>query len=167
MVFTQAIADAICERVMSGETLRQVCASEGTPSRSTVHKWLAADPIFADQYARAMAVRADDVFDEIFDIADDGQNDWMERRGADGEMVGWQENGEALRRSALRVDARKWALSKMLPKKYGDKLELAVTTPPSEGEIDAAIAAKLAAMAVSGQARVAKPFGGEGTPDQD
>jgi hypothetical protein len=37
-------------------------------------------------------------------------------------MIGWQENGEALRRSALRIDARKWMLGKMKPKVYGDKV---------------------------------------------
>jgi hypothetical protein len=36
-------------------------------------------------------------------------------------------NGEHVQRSRLRLDARKWALSKMAPKKYGDKLELGGT----------------------------------------
>lgn len=80
---------------------------------------------------RACEVRADHVFDEIFDIADDGRNDWMEKRQGD-ETV-WVENGEALRRSALRVDARKWALARMQPKKYGDKITHEGTGP--EGEI--------------------------------
>ena len=30
----------------------------------------------------------------------------------------------AVQRNKLRVDARKWVLSKLAPKKYGDKLEL-------------------------------------------
>ena len=99
---------AILERIMAGESLKQICESEGTPARSTVHLWMANDKTLSDRYARACEVRADHVFDEIFDIADDGRNDWMEKRQGD-ETV-WVENGEALRRSALRVDARKWAL---------------------------------------------------------
>lgn len=39
------------------------------------------------------------------------------------------DNGEdsknAIARARLRVDTRKWLMSKMAPKKYGDKLELA------------------------------------------
>lgn len=58
------------------------------------------------------------------DIADDGSNDWMERFNKDGESIGWVVNGEAVQRSKLRVDARKWALSKLLPKKYGDKIDV-------------------------------------------
>ena len=33
-------------------------------------------------------------------------------------------NNEAVQRSRLRVDARKWLMSKLMPKKYGEKLEL-------------------------------------------
>ena len=55
---------------------------------------------------------------------DDGRNDWMEKRNSEGKLTGWAENGEAARRSAIRIDARKWALARMAPKKYGEKLDL-------------------------------------------
>ena len=100
---------AILERIMAGESLKQICESEGTPARSTVHLWMANDKELSDRYARACEVRADD-----------GSNDWMKKR--QGDETFWVENGEALRRSALRVDARKWALARMQPKKYGDKI---------------------------------------------
>jgi hypothetical protein len=61
--------------------------------------------------------------EEILDIADDGSNDWMEKLDKDGKSVGWAVNGEAVQRSKLRVDARKWIASKLKPKKYGDKLD--------------------------------------------
>lgn len=57
--------------------------------------------------------------DEIKEISDDGSNDWMERN--DGENVAWVANGEHIQRSRLRVDTRKWHLSKALPKIYGDR----------------------------------------------
>jgi hypothetical protein len=60
--------------------------------------------------------------DELMEIADDGRNDWMERHGE--EDPGWQVNSEHIQRSRLRVDARKWTLSKVLPKIYGDKQEI-------------------------------------------
>ena len=47
-------------------------------------------------------------------------------RGND-ERGGWELNGEHIQRSRVRIDTRKWMLSKMLPKVYGDKTEVAVT----------------------------------------
>lgn len=114
----------ICDRIANGESLRTICSDEGMPAASTVFLWLNDDTAFSEQYARAREAQADSLFDEILDIADDGRNDWMEKRNADGQNIGWTENGEALRRSALRVEARKWMAGKLKPKKYGDKLEL-------------------------------------------
>lgn len=114
----------ICERIANGESLRQILDSDELPASSTVFVWLSEDKAFSEQYARAREAQADALFDDILTIADDGRNDWMERKNADGENIGWQENGEALRRSQLRVDARKWMAGKLRPKKYGDKLAL-------------------------------------------
>lgn len=124
--YTQKVADTICERLANGESLRAICVSEDMPDKATVFRWLGDDAraVFRDQYARARESQADALFDEMLDIADDGSNDWMEKRNADGENIGWTENGEALRRSALRVEARKWMAGKLRPKKYGDKLEI-------------------------------------------
>ena len=74
---------------------------------------------FLQQYIRAREAQADSLVDDILSIADDARNDWMKRNGEN--ATGYQENGEALRRSALRIDARKWLAGKMAPKKYGDK----------------------------------------------
>ncbi|WP_313078333.1 terminase small subunit-like protein [Agrobacterium pusense] len=122
--FTEEVGDAICERLALGESVRSICDDEAMPSMSTVFKWLRDNEAFSQQYARAREVQADALFDDIIDIADDGRNDWMEKRNADGENIGWQENGEALRRSQLRIDARKWMAGKLRPKKYGEKLAL-------------------------------------------
>ena len=62
------------------------------------------------------------------DIADNGENDYMKRSGKDQEP-GYVVNGEAIQRSRLRVDARKWLLSKLAPKKYGDKIETTLQGP--------------------------------------
>jgi hypothetical protein len=64
----------------------------------------------------------------LLEISDDGRNDWMQRRGND-ERGGWELNGEHIQRSRVRIDTRKWLLSKMLPKVYGDKSEVAGTGP--------------------------------------
>lgn len=119
--YTDAIADAICEALADGQSLRSICLGEDMPNRATVFRWLANNEVFRDQYARARDVQAEALADEILDIADDGSNDWMERRDDQGGNIGWKENGEAMARSKLRVDARKWVAAKLLPKKYGDK----------------------------------------------
>jgi hypothetical protein len=123
--FKQTVADIICDRIADGQSLREICRDENMPASSTVFKWLTRVETFAEQYALAREAQADALFDEILEIADDGSNDWMERKGEDGTDLGWKENGEALRRSQLRVDARKWMAGKLRPKKYGEKVTLA------------------------------------------
>lgn len=121
--FSQELFDQICERIADGESLRAICASDGMPSKANVFRWLSANKDAADQYARAREAQADAIFDEILDIADDAQNDWMMRnRGGEDEC--YQLNGEHIQRSRLRIDARKWMAGKLRPKVYGDKLDV-------------------------------------------
>jgi len=123
--FTQDLADTICERIADGESLRAICSEPEMPNKATVFRWLGKDPAFSDQYARARDEQAETLFDEILDIADDGRNDWMEKHASDGSVGGWIENGEAIRRSVMRIDARKWMAGKLKPKKYSEKMVLA------------------------------------------
>lgn len=133
--YTKIIANKICLRIANGESLRSICADEKLPSRATVMLWVATDRNgFSDQYDKACRARAHFWADELLDIADDATNDWMQRFHADN--WGWSVNGDAIQRSRLRVDTRKWLLSKMLPK-YADKPEhLEDTTPPQPVSIN-------------------------------
>ncbi len=136
--FSQEVFDAICDRIANGESLRTICTDENMPSQSAVFKWLASDKekggALVEQYARAREAQADALFDEILDIADDGRNDWVEKNDPDN--PGYRENGEALRRSVLRVDARKWMAGKLRPKVYGEKIAVggAEDMPPVRTE---------------------------------
>ena len=94
------------------------------PAARTVLRWIRASPDLQRSYAIATEVRADMIFDEILEIADDARNDLVEKVGRDGQVQGFTVDAENIRRSALRIDARKWALARMAPKKYGDKLQL-------------------------------------------
>ncbi|MBX4952088.1 MULTISPECIES: terminase small subunit protein [Rhizobium] len=122
--YTQALASIICERIADGESLRSICRDETMPGKSTILAWLADDDIadFRTKYAQAREIQADGFVDEMVEIADDGSNDWMER--SFGEETRWVENGEALRRSQLRIATRQWIAEKLKPKKYGSKVEL-------------------------------------------
>ncbi len=122
--YTDALAADLCGRLASGESLRAICRDEAFPAESTVRGWVVDDYNgFSAQYARARDIGLEVMADEILEISDDGSNDWMERFDKDGESNGWKLNGEAVLRSRLRVDSRKWLLSKMAPKKYGDRLQ--------------------------------------------
>jgi len=116
--YSDEIADEICARLSDARSLRSICTDQDMPSQSTVFKWLRVRPEFAEQYARARDAQADALADEILDIADDGTNDWMADKE---EEEGFRYNGDAVQRSKLRVDARKWLASKLAPKKYGDR----------------------------------------------
>lgn len=136
--FTQAVADAICERLALGESLRKICDADDMPGQATVFRWLTVNEPFREQYAKARLTQADALFDEILNIADDGRNDWMAVHGEG--AVGWKENGEALQRSRLRIDARKWMAGKLRPKVYGDKIS-AELSGPDGGPIETSITA--------------------------
>jgi hypothetical protein len=115
----------ICRRLADGESLRKICSSEGMPSKWTVLEWLAKDEEFAAQYARARELQAELYLDEIIAISDDSALDTE----IDPETGAERTNHEVVARAKLRVDTRKWAMSKMAPKKYGDKIQNEHTGP--------------------------------------
>ena len=120
--YTREIGDEICHRMANGESLSQICCDEHMPPRTTVREWvLRNEDGFTDRYARAREALIDHWAEELMDIADDGRNDWEERKGKGGETF-IALNKEAVDRSKLRVDARKWYLSKLRPEQFGDKV---------------------------------------------
>ena len=119
----EKIFNNVIDLISSGLSVRKAIEELNTINRETFFSWISKDPELANRYARATEVRADAIFEEMFDIADDGSNDWVEKFDKTGESY-YELNGEHIQRSKLRIDARKWALSKMQPKKYGDKLDI-------------------------------------------
>ena len=119
----QQIFDDICELIISGKSLRFALNEVSLPAK-TFFVWLRDNEVLSKQYARATTERAELMFEDMFDIADDGSNDWMEKKNENGDIVGWSINGEHIQWSRVRIDTRKWALSKMMPKKYGDMIKI-------------------------------------------
>lgn len=129
--YTKEKADKICAQLAEGISLRTVCKAKDMPSVQTIFNWLRTKEGFLEQYARAKEESADAMAEEILDISDDGVNDWMWiQYGKDEENGAWKVNNEAVQRSKLRVDTRKWIMSKMKPKKYGDKLDITSGNKP-------------------------------------
>jgi hypothetical protein len=107
--YSQELADEICNRLSHGETLRTIIASSPhLPSRTTIYRWNADNEDFRNQYTKARAEQADYYAELIVDES-------------------YSSHDAAIGR--LRVDALKWAASKMAPKKYGEKIEIETAQP--------------------------------------
>jgi hypothetical protein len=104
--YTPEVAELICQRLACGESLNKICKETGFPDISTVFRWLQQREEFRDKYARAREAQMDAMAEEILTIADKGKPD----------EANWLK---------LRVDTRKWLMSKLAPKKYGDRTVLA------------------------------------------
>ena len=102
--YTDKMAAKICEQIVAGKSVRDICKQKGFPNASTVFRWLSANETFREQYARAREAQSEVMAQEMLDIADKSTGD--------------------VQRDKLRIDTRKWLASKLKPKKYGDKMEL-------------------------------------------
>ena len=118
-LYTPELANEICKRLALGLSLRKICQDEKMPHRDTVMDWIFTKPGFSDQYAIARERQTENMLEEIIEIADDGSNDTYEDE--EGRV---RVDTDVIQRSRLRVDTRKWAMSKLAPKRYGDKLDL-------------------------------------------
>ena len=103
--------ELIIEYISIGHSLRsaiEMVKAKGKPySSKTFFKQIKENEEIGKQYARACDERTHLIFEEIIDITDEKMFDQVE-----------------VQQARLKVDARKWMLSKMNPKKYGDKIEV-------------------------------------------
>lgn len=106
-LFTQDLADDICEHLADGGSLRSWCREPGHPTFHAVYDWLAKCPAFADAYARARERQAHNDADRMSELVE-------------AVMAG------VLAPDVARVmmDALKWTAARRAPKAYGDKVSL-------------------------------------------
>lgn len=121
-IYSSEAVDAICDRIAAGESLRAVCTDPAMPSRASVTRWLDLHPDFAAAYALACQSRADDLFDEILEIADTPEEGIKTKTSPDGKVE--TTIGDMIEHRRLQVEARKWVLARLAPKKYGDRQQL-------------------------------------------
>jgi len=101
-IYTLELAAEVCRRMEAGESVRSICRSEDMPDEATVRLWARENREgFSAQYAMASETRMDCLADEILEIADDRSGDPA--------------------RDRLRLDSRKWLMSKVAPKRWGDR----------------------------------------------
>lgn len=147
-VYTEEIGEKMFLGFCNGESLRTICEADDMPHKATIFRWL-ADPEhpICDHYTRGREIQAESLVDDIQDIADNGTNDWMERQTRKGTIT--VVNTEAIQRSRLRMDARKWVAGKIKPKKYGTRIQADVAVSPLEEMSDEQLQAAAIAL-VSG-----------------
>jgi hypothetical protein len=115
----ETIFKSIISAIENGASLRSCLRKDNMPDSTTFYKWIDEDEKKSVQYERSIELRSEFLFDEIIEIADKQGEDVTEDK--DGNRV---INHNIVQRNRLQIDARKWALSKMIPKKYGDKLDM-------------------------------------------
>lgn len=109
--------DGFIAEIAGGSHMAAFCKERGI-NYTTLLKFVAADASRSEMYTRAREDRADVLADEIVSIADEAE---VVAAYKDGHVVlGLDATG--VQRNKLRVDARKWAASKLKPRTYGDKL---------------------------------------------
>lgn len=128
---TPELEDALCEMIATGSSLVRACR-DCDVGMSTVFRWLSEAPDFREKYVRAREAQAEHYAAEIVDIAD--ETEVQQVVTPDG-VVDFKLDATAVARNKLRVDARKWVAAKLLPKKYGDRVEN-VHTGADGGPID-------------------------------
>jgi hypothetical protein len=107
----------LCEQISEGKSLSTAIKAEGMPSYQLVMLMLRNNPEFRTMYEKAVESRADRLAEEIIELADQQIPD-----GLEGPMASaW------VQQKRMQVDARKWVASKLKPKTYGDRIDVAVT----------------------------------------
>ena len=121
--YNRQLADEICSRVIEGQTIQEIGSSPGMPHWTTIWKWVARHPEFCEMWLIAKRAQMLREAESILEIADDGRNDWMQRRVDDGtfEPIVDKDN---IQRSRVRIDARKWLLAKMMPSIFGERVAI-------------------------------------------
>jgi hypothetical protein len=108
--FHDEIATRICDLLMDGVSLRSICEQEDMPGRTTVFRWMDENPDFASRYARARMLQADLMDDLILETANAC-------------------TPATAQADKVKIAAFQWRASKLMPKVYGDKTEVAVAGP--------------------------------------
>ena len=100
--------------IEEGNSLRYTLKRDGMPTSTTFYEWIDNDKEKSIHYARAIEARAELKFESI-------EQDYSEEPQRDAETGRIDSAWVQLQR--LKIDAKKWELSKLNPKKYGDKIQ--------------------------------------------
>ena len=105
------ICEAICERLIEGESLLRMCEEPGMPSRETVFRWLRRHAEFRETYALAREIQGHLAFDAVTEAIDDA-------------------TPETAYLAKVRIDGLRWQAARLAPRAFGDLKE---RTPVEDG----------------------------------
>lgn len=109
----------VLEQLANGKSLLAVCRMHGMPNPEVIYRWIREDDEFAKSYDRAKRDAVTALMEEALEISDDGRNDtYVDEKGRT------RVDFDNIHRSKLRIETRKWYASKLLPKVYGDKVDV-------------------------------------------
>lgn len=115
-IYTQELADTICEFISQGMSMRSVCRQKQIPEMPTIWRWIRENEEFGKQYASACQNRTDAQNEMLIDMGDEAIEASKKSKGGVGNAV--------VQAYKLKADNFRWVMSKMKPKKYGDRLDL-------------------------------------------
>lgn len=116
-LYTEELAEEICTRLAHGETLINICRDDHMPTTTTVNLWAIKNDEFSAMYARAREQQAWFWAEETLHIADETQFDMTEDENGKPIM-----NWEHMKRSQLKIDTRKWIVTKIAARVFGDRV---------------------------------------------
>ena len=114
--YTKELGDAVCKKIGDGFSMRTVCAPDTMPDMSTVFRWIREDDEFRKQYVLATEERTESHSEALLEMGEEA----IEKA----QDVDPKASGAVVQAYKLKADNLKWSMSKMKPKKYGDKLDL-------------------------------------------
>lgn len=121
--YSQEIAERICLELSTNvEGLESICNRiNDFPDARTVYLWRLRYEDFFQMYARARQAQVQLLADQIAQIADTTEPGEIVTIKADGEE---RKIADMIEHRKLKIEARKWLAMKLLPRIYGDKLDL-------------------------------------------
>jgi hypothetical protein len=102
-------AERVCRRLAAGESLEAICAHEDMPTLETVRGWMLDSPDFHARYLRAKQILAERLTEEVVAIADN---------------LGEGASEAETRRQRLRIEARKWTVSRLAERPFAREAEI-------------------------------------------
>lgn len=115
--YTKELADRICSLIIEGKSLSSIVKTEeGMPNADTIFSWLSLHKEFSENYARATEQRTEAQLEQLNELGDTAI--------ALSQSTGEKRAGAVVQAVRVKADNLKWVMSKMKPKKYGDKLDM-------------------------------------------
>lgn len=112
------VIDGVLTAIAEGSTVT-AAAAQFMIKPEKFHSWVMRDPLLTERYEEARKIQAEMMLDEMIQISDDGGNDKIH-----------DDNGrvrvdyDVVQRSRLRLEQRRWHMSKVNPHKFSDKMQI-------------------------------------------